>query len=192
LKFEVARQASSPSLCASVRAVPWADEAEQQLSRLALSACELSAHIRIFVAGCGGTRHGHRKIRLTFEVARQSSISSLCASVRAVPWADEAEQQLSGLAFPGCEVFVDVRIWEQAAGGARHGHPNLRMKFEVARQASSPSLCASVPAVPWADEPEQKLSRIALSACELSAEVHVLGVGLPEESGMDTKVTYEV
>jgi len=32
LKFEVARQASSPILCASVRAVPWADEAEQQLS----------------------------------------------------------------------------------------------------------------------------------------------------------------
>jgi len=51
LKFEVARQASSPSLCASVRAVPLADEAEQQLSRLALSGCELSADIRIFRAG---------------------------------------------------------------------------------------------------------------------------------------------
>jgi len=35
---------------ASVRAVPWADEAEQQLSRLALSACELSADVRIFIA----------------------------------------------------------------------------------------------------------------------------------------------
>jgi len=34
-----------------VRAVPWADEAEQQLSRLALSACELSADVRIFTAG---------------------------------------------------------------------------------------------------------------------------------------------
>jgi len=51
LTFEVARQASSPSLCASVRAVPWADEAEQQLSRLALPACELSADVRIFRAG---------------------------------------------------------------------------------------------------------------------------------------------
>jgi len=49
--LKVARQASSPSLCASVRAVPWADEAEQQLSRLALSACELSADVRIFKAG---------------------------------------------------------------------------------------------------------------------------------------------
>jgi len=51
LKFKGARQASSPSLCAPVRAVPWADEAEQQLSRLALSGCELSADVRIFGAG---------------------------------------------------------------------------------------------------------------------------------------------
>jgi len=51
LKFEVAKQASSPSLCASVRAVPWADEAEQQLSRLALSGQQLSADVRIFRAG---------------------------------------------------------------------------------------------------------------------------------------------
>jgi len=50
LKFELARQASSPSLCASVRAVPWADDAEQQLSRLAVSGCELSADVRIFRA----------------------------------------------------------------------------------------------------------------------------------------------
>jgi len=34
-----------------VRAVPWADEAEQQLSRLALSGYELSAEVRIFRAG---------------------------------------------------------------------------------------------------------------------------------------------
>jgi len=49
-KFEVARQASSPILSASVGAVPWADEAEPQLSRLALSGCELSADVRIFRA----------------------------------------------------------------------------------------------------------------------------------------------
>jgi len=51
LKFEVARQACSPSLCATLRAVPWADEAEQQLSSLALYACDLSADVRIFRAG---------------------------------------------------------------------------------------------------------------------------------------------
>jgi len=34
-----------------VRTVPWADEAEQQLSRLALSGCELSADVRIFRGG---------------------------------------------------------------------------------------------------------------------------------------------
>jgi len=50
LTFEVARQASSPSLSASVRAVPWADEAQQQLSRLTPSGCQLSADIRIFAA----------------------------------------------------------------------------------------------------------------------------------------------
>ena len=48
LKMEVARQVSSRSVCASVRAVPWEDEAEQQLSRLAPSACQLPADIRIF------------------------------------------------------------------------------------------------------------------------------------------------
>jgi len=30
--------------------VPWADEAEEQLSRLALSGCQLSADVRIFGA----------------------------------------------------------------------------------------------------------------------------------------------
>jgi len=51
LKYEGARQASSPSLCASVRAVPWADEAEQQLSRLPFSGCELSSDVRNFKEG---------------------------------------------------------------------------------------------------------------------------------------------
>jgi len=51
LKFEVERQASSPSLSASARAVPWAAEAEQQLSRLAPSGCELSGDVRLFRAG---------------------------------------------------------------------------------------------------------------------------------------------
>jgi len=50
-KFEVARQASSPSLSGSVRTVPWADDAEQQLSRLAISGFELSADVPIFRAG---------------------------------------------------------------------------------------------------------------------------------------------
>jgi len=57
--------------------------------------------------------------------------------------------------------------------------------FEVGRQASSPTLCASVRAVPWADEAEQQLSALALSACELFADVHILGAGLTEESGTD-------
>ena len=63
-----------------------------------------------------------------------------------------------------------------------HGPPVLRLKFEGARQASRPNLCASVRAVAWAHEAEQQLSRLALSACELSADVRILGAGLPEEA----------
>jgi len=61
-----------------------------------------------------------------------------------------------------------------------HGPANLSLNFEVSGQASSPSLCASVRAVPWADEAEQQLSRLDLSACKLSADVHIFGEGLPE------------
>ena len=56
----------------------------------------------------------------------------------------------------------------------------IHLKFEGARQASSPSLCASVPAVPWADDAEQQLPRLALSGCELSADFRIFGAGLPE------------
>jgi len=39
--------------------------------------------------------------------------------------------------------------------------------------------------VPWADEAEQQLSRLALSGCEISADVRILGAGLPEAHGTD-------
>ena len=63
--------------------------------------------------------------------------------------------------------------------------PRLRLKFEVARQASSPSLCASVRAVPWADEDQQQRFRLDPFGCELSADVPILGAGLPEAPGTD-------
>jgi len=66
-----------------------------------------------------------------------------------------------------------------------HGPPNIYLKFERVRQGSSPSLCASVRAMPWADEAEQQLSRIALSACELSADVCIFEAALPEVPGTD-------
>jgi len=59
--------------------------------------------------------------------------------------------------------------------------------FEVGRQASSPFLCASVRAVPWEDEAEQQLCRLALSACELYADFRILGAGLPQTPGKDPK-----
>jgi len=72
-----------------------------------------------------------------------------------------------------------------AAGGPIHGPPKLHLKFQGARQASSPSLCASVRAVPWADEAEEQLSRLAICGCELSADIHILGAGLPEGTCTD-------
>ena len=103
-----------------------------------------------------------------------------------MPWADEAEQQLSRLALSGCELSADVLIFNNRAhGGAWHGRPNLSVKFDAARQASSPSLCASVRAVPWADEAEQQLSRIAVSGCQLSAGIRILSTGLTEAPGTD-------
>jgi len=67
--------------------------------------------------------------------------------------------------------------------------------FEFVRQASSPSLCASVRAVPWADDAEQQHSRLALSASKLSADVRIFGVGLRNEPGSDyprSQATFEV
>jgi len=69
-----------------------------------------------------------------------------------------------------------------------HRPQKLRLKFEVARQASSPSLCASVRAVPWADEAKQQLSMLALSGCELSADVRISGARLPEAPITDHEI----
>jgi len=55
----------------------------------------------------------------------------------------------------------------------------------VARQATSPSLCASVPPVPWADEAEQQLVRLAPSGCELSADFRIFGAWVPEVPKID-------
>jgi len=179
----VARQASSPSLCSSVRAVPWAGEADQRLSRVGCSGCQLSADVRIFRVGLTETLGSDPHSCLKFEVAREASITSLCASVRAVPWADEAERHLSRLALSACQLSADVRIvgaglWKE--NGRRTSIPRLRLKFEVARQASSLYLCASVQAVPWADEAEQQLSRLAPSSCEVSADVRIVGATCSE------------
>jgi len=135
LMFEVAKQVSSPSLCASVRAVPWADEAEQQLSRLDPSFCQVSADFCLIGANLRketSTSPPILRIRLMFEVGRQATRHSLCASVRAVPWADEAEQQLSRLAPSGCQLSANVHIF-----GARlrkepgTHHPHFQATFEA-------------------------------------------------------------
>ena len=108
--------------------------------------------------------------------------------MRTVACADEAEQQLSRLAPSGLQLSADVRI---SRAGLRKEpsryttFPRLRLKFEVARQASSLSLCASVQEVPIADEAEQHLSRLSPFGCELSAVIRILGAGQPEAPGME-------
>jgi len=72
-----------------------------------------------------------------------------------------------------------------------HGPSDICLKFELARQASSPSVCASVRAVPWADEAEQQLSRIALSGCELYADVRIFRAGMPDPPARTPKSTFE-
>jgi len=73
----------------------------------------------------------------------------------------------------------------RAAGGPLHGSPKIHLMFEVAREASSPSLCASVRAVPWADEAEQHLSELASSECNLQEYVFIFGAGLRNAPGRD-------
>ena len=108
--------------------------------------------------------------------------------MRAVPWEDKAEQELSRLAPSGLRaIYTCLHFQIRAARGARHGPPNLRLEFEVARQAISPSLCASVRAVSWADKAEQELSRLAPYGLQLSADVCIFGAGLTDAPCTDTQ-----
>ena len=110
-----------------------------------------------------------------------------------MPWADELEHQLSWLPLSGCEQSAEVcNFGTRLPETAGKDHPRLRLKFEVARQASSPSLCDSVRAVPWAHKAEQKLSRLDFSGCELSADIHIFRAGLPEAPALTLNVTFEV
>jgi len=109
--------------------------------------------------------------------------------VRAVPWADETEQQLSRLASSGCELSADVPFFGPGLGEAPgRDSPNIHWKFEVRRQASSPSLCASVRAVPWEDEAEQQLSRLSPSGYQLSADIRILKAGLTKAPDKDAQI----
>jgi len=59
--------------------------------------------------------------------------------VRAVPWADEAEQQLSRLALSGCELFADVCIFRAGLPEAPwHEHPKKRLKVEGQDKQAAP------------------------------------------------------
>ena len=68
----------------------------------------------------------------------------------------------------------------------------IRLNLKGLRQASSSRICASVRAVPWADEAEKKLSRLALSGCMLSADVRIFGAGLLEAPARTPKTTFQL
>jgi len=73
--------------------------------------------------------------------------------------------------------------------------PRMCLKFEVARQGISPSVCVCVRAVPCADEAEQQLSRLATSGCQLSADVRIFGAELKQEIGRQfhhSKATFHI
>ena len=84
---------------------------------------------------------------------------------------------------------------EQACKRSMAGTPpisSLRWKFEVARQAGSPSLCASVRAVPWADDAKQQLSRLAPSAASYLQTFAFLEQLYWRASARTTKATFEI
>jgi len=186
LKFEVARQASSPSLCASVRAVPW----QMRLSNSFPSSLFLGeSYLQTFACSeqecwmCPA-----RTTKDTFEIwggktSKQPQSLCLCVSSAMGRWGWATAFQASYFWLRA--IRRRSHFQSRAAGDARYGPPKIHLKFEVARQASSPSLCASVRAVPWEDEAEQQLSRLALSGCELSADVRIFGAGLLNVNGTD-------
>jgi len=82
-------------------------------------------------------------------------------------------------------------LWEQGCRRPTSPTPQTTFDALVVRQASSPSLCASVRALPWADEAEQQISRLALSGYDLSADIRILGAGLPGSPAPKPKYTFE-
>jgi len=156
---------------------------------LAPSGCKLSAHIRILGAGLPEAP----------DTDPQSYVGSLRwqekqAAPLSVPLCEQCHGQMRlSYTFPAyslqaacyLQTFVLLHEGCERSLTVTTSIPRLRLNFELARQASSPSLCASVPAVPWADEDEQQLSRLALSGCELSAHVRILGPELLETPGKD-------
>jgi len=125
----VARQASSPSLCASVQAVPWADEAEQQLSRLVPSGLQLSADVRVFWAGLQ-KEPGRDPLQsqATSEVrccktSMQRLSQCLCASSAMGRWDWATAFQTSPFWLPAICRRSHFQIW--AAKGAWQGPPPI-------------------------------------------------------------------
>jgi len=131
----------------------------------------------------GCMRPPARTPKSTFEVwggkrRKQPQSLCLCTSSAMGRWGRATALQSS--CFWLRSICRRSHFQSRAARGARHKPTDLHLKLEGEIQASSPSLCASVQAVPWADEAEQQLSMLALSGCELSADVRIFRAGLPE------------
>jgi len=108
--------------------VPWADEAEQQLSRLALYACELSADVLIFRSGLPETPGTYPKD--TFEISGSKKSEKpqslcLCASSAMGRWGWATAFQASS--FWLRSICRRLHFWSRAVWGAGHVPPNLRL-----------------------------------------------------------------
>ena len=116
----------------------------------------------------------------------RASLESCCSASSAHGTARTEAQRLRMIACPSTSNFQS-RFRGQCRAHPAGTHPilGLRLKFQVAKQASSTNLCASVRAGPWADEAEQQLSRLAPSACQLSADISIVRAGLLEARGRD-------
>ena len=178
--------------------MPWADEAEQQLSRPALSGSQLSADIRILRAGLPKPPSRENIIYVSSFIWQDKQAAPLSVTLcEQCHWQMRLSYSFPRQLFLAANYLQLFAFSEQGCEKNLAGTPpisSLPWKFEVARQASSPTLYAYVRAVPWADEAEQQLSRLAPSGCQLSADVHILRAGQREAAytAPHSQATFEV
>ena len=136
----------SPSLCATVRAVPWADKPEQQLCRIAPSRWDLCIDIRTLGAQiCQSTSSFHTLHRgLENKASKQPC---LCTPVHATPWTEQAEQQIFRLASSGWELTGDSGTFRAGISQSTSRFHGVHIALEN-KEAYITTLSAPVPALP--------------------------------------------
>jgi len=106
--------------------VPWADEAEQQFTRLASSGCQLSADVRFFGVGLrkepGRDTHSQDRFEVRCgKTSKQPQSLCLCASSAMGRWGWATAFQASHFWLPAICKYSYYRT--RAAKGAWQGYP---------------------------------------------------------------------